>query len=94
MRREGYEREGYERERERGRGRWVCEIVFWQWCCWTKSIGLAFAVFNKSGIPLNGVFNCHLLASGVSCVGTTCSFGIVLTYVYQGICAQDLQETS
>lgn len=30
----------------------MCEIVFWQWYCWTKSIGLAFAVFNKSGISL------------------------------------------
>lgn len=87
------EMEANEEGREKGDG--CVRLVFWQWYCWTKSIGLALAVFLSSLVfPSYGVFNCHLLASGVSCVGMTCSFGIVFTYVYQGICAHDLQETS
>lgn len=51
----------------RGReGRWVREIVFWQWYCWIKSIGLALAVFIKSGISL--VRRLQLSLAGIRCI--------------------------
>lgn len=53
-----------EEGREKGDG--CVRLVFWQWYCWTKSIGLALAVFIKSGISL--VRRLQLSLAGIRCI--------------------------
>lgn len=52
------------RRGEKGDG--CVRLVFWQWYCWTNSIGLALAVFIKSGISL--VRRLQLSLAGIRCI--------------------------